>query len=220
MKRILIVIALLCNVAAFSQNVEVTGGLNSNNFFDFQKNDGHYTSSYNSDYGYVIRVGIDNIKAGWMAFRFTLSYDKYSGELTASDGGLGSGYTTNAKIDKSVISLGVFPLNFRIIDRIGLNFGFELSGLVSENINGTSSGWSAGTQHWSYDLNDKYDRYSSKFYFGLCGRIAYDFKISDKLIISPQYSYYLGLSDEFDEFPESTKAMRHYFCLGLKRKIK
>jgi len=219
-KTIFIGLIFINSLTAFSQDVEIIGGLNRNNFFDFQQNEGHFRSSYDHDYGYAIRIGIENIKVDWMTLRITLGFDKYGGEITASDGGLGGGYTTNAKIDKSEISLGVFPLNFKIINRIDLNFGFEFSGLISEDFSGTSSGWIMAEPDWSYELNDKYDRFSSKTYIGLRGRIAYDFNISDKLAISPQYSYYLGLSNEFDEFPESTKSMRHYFCIGIQRKIK
>jgi hypothetical protein len=221
MKRVLIGLIFLNSLNLFSQNLEIIGGLNKNSFFDFQLNEEYYSSSYNSEYGYAIRIGIENIKVDWLTLRFTLSYDKYGGELEATGGsGLGGGYTTNATIDKSVISLGIFPLNFRIIDRIDLNFGFEFAGLINENFSGTSSGWSMVNPSWSYDLNDKYDRFSAKTYFGFRGRIAYDFNISDKWTISPQYSYYFGLTNEFDEFPEATKSMRHYFCIGLQRKIK
>jgi hypothetical protein len=215
MKKIFIGLILLNSLTAFSQNIEIIGGLNQNNFFNFKQNEGHFSSSYKSDYGYAIRVGLEDIKVDWLTLRFTLSYDKYGGELKASISKLSGEYTTNARIDKSVISLGVFPVNFKIMDRIDLNFGFELSRLINENYSGTSSGWRMGTPYWSYDLIDKYDRYNSKTYFGVRGRIAYDFNISDKLAISPQYSYYFGLSKEFDEFPETTKSMRHYFCIGL-----
>lgn len=220
MRKIVIGLVFLSSLTAFSQNIEIIGGLNTNNFFDYQQNENHYSSSYSSDYGYAIRIGVDNIKVDWMNLMFSLSYDKYGGELEASDGGLGGGYTANVKIEKSVISLGVFPLNFKILDRIDLNFGFELSRLINENFSGTSNGWLMGQDDWEYDLNDKYDRYSSKSYFGLRGRIAYEFNISDKLAILPQYSYYFGLTNEFDEFPEATKSKRSYFCIGLQRKIK
>ncbi|MDA3911193.1 MAG: hypothetical protein PF448_07545 [Bacteroidales bacterium] len=220
MYKILIGLIFLSSLTSYSQNIEIIGGLNKNSFFDFQQNEGYYSSSYDSDYGYAIRIGIENIQVDWLTLRFTLSYDKYGGELEASDGGMGGTYTTNAKIDKSVISFGVFPVNFKIIDRIDLNFGFEFTGLLNENFSGISSGWTIAEPNWSYELNEKYDSYSSKTYFGLRGRIAYDFYISDKLAISPQYSYYFGLSNEFDQFPEATKSMRHYFCIGLQRKIK
>lgn len=219
MRELLIGLILLSTLTAFTQDVELIGGVNKNDFFDFQQHEGHFSSSYSPDYGYAIRIGIENIKVDWLTLRLTLGFDKYGGELKASDGGRGGGYTTEAKVDKSVISVGVFPVNFKIIDRIDFNFGFELSGLISENYSGTSSGWSLGGPVWSYDLNDRHERFSSKIYFGLRGRIAYDVHISDKMAISPQYSYYFGLSNEFDEFPEATKSMRHYFCIGLQRKI-
>ena len=219
MKQILAVLIILNSLTLFSQNVEILGGLNKNSFFDFMQNDVHFNSSYNSYFSYSIRIGIDDVKVDWLPLRFTLSYDKYGGKVNASVGGLGGGNTIIAEIDKSIISLGVFPINFKIIDRIDLNFGFEISGLINENFNGTESGWQMGEADWSYNLIDKYNRYSAKTNFGLRGRIAYDFNISDELAISPQYSYYFGLSNEFEEFPQETKSMRHYFCIGFQIKI-
>ncbi len=121
MKKLLIGLILLSNLTTFSQNIEIIGGINQNNFFDFQQADPHFNSSYNSDYGYIIQIGLENIKVDWLTLRFTLSYDKYGGELKVSNSGLSGGSTTNAKINKSVISLGVFPVNFKIINRIDLN---------------------------------------------------------------------------------------------------
>ncbi|NCA86904.1 MAG: hypothetical protein EOM83_15285 [Clostridia bacterium] len=221
MKKLFIGLILLnSSLVLFSQNIEVFGGLNQNTFFDFQKNEGHFHSSYNGDEGYAIGIGVDNIKVDKMTLRFTLTYDKYGGKIEASDGGLGGGYTTRAEIDKSILSLGFFPLNFRFFDRIDLNFGFEVSALVVDDFKGRSSGWMMGTPGWSYDLNEKYNRFSAKKYFGLRGRIAYDFYLTDKIAVSPQYSYYFGLSHEFDEFPEETKSKRHYLFIGIKRVIK
>lgn len=219
-RTITLTLFLFVFISAHSQNIEVIGGLNKNIFFDLQQKEGHYSSSYNPDYGYAIRFGVEDIKVDWMTFRFTLGYDKYGGEFTVSDGGQGGGSTTEAVIDKSVISLSVFPLNFKIINRIDLNFGLEFSGLIRENFSGTRSGWILGEPDWSYGLKEKHERFSAKTYFGLSGRIAYDFNISDRLAISPQYSYYFGLSNEFDEFPEATKSMRHYFCVGIQRTLK
>lgn len=219
MRILLIVLIFTSSLTLFSQNFEIIGGINKNSFYDLKQDDGHYRTSYNSDYGYNFRIGIENIKIDWLTLRFTLSYDKYGGDLEASDGGLGFGYTTKAFVDKSIIALGVFPINLKFIDRIDLNFGIEFAGMTCESFSGTINGWQMDDPSYSYNLDDRYNSYSSKTYFGLCGRLAYDFKITDKLIISPQYLYYLGLSKEFDEFPEQTKSMRHYFCIGLKRKL-
>lgn len=220
MKKLFIILISFSSLSLFSQNIEIIGGLNKNSFYDFNKNEGHFTSTYSSGFGYSARIAIENIKADWLTLRFTLSYEKYSGEIEASDGGLGGGFTTVAEIDKSIISLGIFPLNFKIKNKIDLNFGMEISRLINENFEGTNSGWIMEQPDWSYDLNNKYERFNSLTYFGLRGRVAYDFNLSNTFVISPQYSYYLGLSNEFDEFPKATKSMRHYFCIGIEKKLK
>lgn len=169
-------------------------------------------------------AGIDGFNLEGMKLRLTISYDKYGGKLEAYNGGLGGGGTTTAEIDKSVLSMGIFPLNFKIKKRLDINVGFELSVLLAESFSGTRWGWMMGQPpdggSYSYDLAESYDRYSEALYFGLKGRIAYDFKISDTFVISPQYAFYLGLSKEFREFPYETKSMRHYFCIGFEKRIK
>jgi len=203
----------------FAQKIELFGGANRNIFHDYYETTPHYSSKYNSDYGFSAGFGLDSIKIDWLVLRFTLQFDKYKGKFEVSESGLGGGYTTFAKVDKSVLSLGIFPINFRFLDRIDLNLGLQISRLVNESFSGTSSGWTMNQPNWSYNIQDKYNKYSSTTYFGFQGRISYDFKISKSIWISPQYLYYFGLSNEFVEFPKNTKSMRHYFCIGIKNKL-
>jgi hypothetical protein len=197
------------------KNVEVIAGLNQNQFFDLNRDEGHYYSSYQSELGYALRIGIEDVKVDWLNLRFTLGYDKYGGKIAVSDGGQGGGYTTTAEIDKSLLSLGIFPVNLKIWNRIDLNLGFEVSALVDENYRGKRSGGITGAPSWNENLEDRYDSYSEKGYWGIRGRLAYDFTIDDRFSLSPQYSYYFGMSNEFKEFPEETKSMRHYFSIGV-----
>ncbi|MDA3819133.1 MAG: hypothetical protein PF590_01465, partial [Candidatus Delongbacteria bacterium] len=184
--HIIVFLILINSMTLPGQNIDLSGGLNSNKFHDFLVRE----SSYNSDFGYTIRIGMENIKVDWLTLRLTLSYDKYGGELNASEFTVGSGHSTVAKIDKSVVSFTVFPINFNIIDRIDLNFGFEVAGLVYEKFKGTYEYWAMGNPYiyHSYDLHDKYDSYNAKTYFGLRGRLAYNVKIADNLSILPQYA--------------------------------
>jgi hypothetical protein len=213
-------IILLSGSTLYSQNITFYGGVNNNIFHDNIHNNPHHNSSYKSEVGYFAGIGLDSIKVDWMTVYFTLQLDKYGGELKVSDGGLGGGYSTEATIDKWIISLGIYPINFKLFHKIDLNFGFEISRLIHENFNGTAGGWLMGQPGWSYYLEDRYDRYSSKTYFGFKGRIAYDINLPKSIIISPQYSFYYGLSYEFQEHPEDTKSQRHYFCIMIKKKIK
>ena len=46
-------------------------------------------------------------------------------------------------------------------------------------------------------------------------RVGYEFRLSDRMMLAPQYSFYYGLSPEFEQFPEETKSMRHFLGIGL-----
>lgn len=56
--------------------------------------------------------------------------------------------------------------------------------------------------------------------FGLSAIICYDIRIYNDWYLSPQYKFYLGLTPEFKETEESIHSLRHYFEIGVKRKIK
>lgn len=222
----IIIVFLICinSLALHSQPIDIYGGTNRNLYFGVN-NSGHFNASYQTGNGFSAGIGIDSIKVDWLMMRFSLQFDRYNGNFTASDGGLGGGYSTTAMIEKSVISLGAFPLNFNIKKRLDLNFGFEISRLIGESFSGTYYSWmmesTPSGMHAvgkSEDLNTRYDSFNSRGNIGLKGRIAYDIVLTKRLCLVPQYSYYFGLSKEFTRFPEVTKSMRHYFCLGIKRK--
>lgn len=219
MKLIISLIICLNSIFVFGQNIELFGGPNKNIFHDNLENDGHYSSSYNSAFGYSAGIGINDIKIDWLSLRFTLCYDRYGGKIDVSDGGLGGGTTIKADIDKSLVSLGLFPINFTVLKKIDLNLGFEVSRLIGETFSGELSGWQTGKLGWSYDLNDKYDRISELTNYGIRARIAYNFTISESIVIVPQYSFYYGLGYEFNESLATTKSMRHYLSIGIEKKI-
>lgn len=217
-KLLLIIVFVGCtSMQSFSQNIELYGGLTRNDFYDFSPG---YESKYTSDLGYFFELGIEYISVDWLRLRLTLGYDKYGGNVEAIEGSPGGYKNIDFTIDKSIISFGIFPVNIKIINEINFNFGIKTSHLINESFQGTTSGWSMPGSSWSYDLEDTYDRYSSKTYFGFQGRIAYDYYLTDKVCIFPQYQFYFGTSSEFDKFPGETKSMRHYFGIGIQRKIK
>jgi hypothetical protein len=88
------------HLTIYCQNIELMGSVNKNDFYNFNRNLGHFRSSYTSGFGYSVKIGIENIKIDWMKLRLTLNYDSYNGELKASDGGLAGDYTVEAKVKK------------------------------------------------------------------------------------------------------------------------
>lgn len=224
MKVLIFLLICLSSLSLYSQSIEVFGGANRNLFYG--ANDGaHFNSTYHPGNGFSAGVGIDSVKLDWLTLRFTVQFDRYSGEFSVSDGGQGGGFSTTANIEKSVVSLGAFPLNFSLGKRLNINLGAEVSRLVDESFSGTVDSWrmvldppGSPVESESQDMNALYDRFSSRTCFGLKARLAYDIALTKRLCLVPQYAYYLGLSKEFKEFPEVTKSMRHHLCLGIKWK--
>lgn len=220
MKSLLTILFITITGAFYGQKLEAYAGLNLNTFHNPANNGGNYYFNFEPALGPTLGIGIDSIKLDMLKFRFTLQYDMYGGELEAYEGGHFYSHKTVAEINKSILSMGIFPLCFRILKRIDLNFGVELSLLLAESFEGTKSGYSFPGPDYEYDLQDIYDQYSKQFFCGLTGRIAYDFKLPNSYFISPQYSFYYGLTNEFTEFPEETKSIRHYFCIGIEKRLK
>ncbi len=221
MKSFLITLFALSSLALFSQRVEVYGGLNNNRFYDFKKEDPHFNSQYSPDWGGIAGIGISDLSAGWHKLRLTLSFEKYGGNINVYGGGLGAGSRIVVDMRKSVLALGVYPVNFSVIHRFDINIGIKISGLISESYEGKLySGSSTGQSDTSYNLHDKYGRLSSSFVIGLEGRLAYNIKLSENYFLVPQYAFYLGLSQEFSDALKEVKSMRHYFCIGIVKKLK
>lgn len=224
MRLLIIFLIFIHSLSLYSQPVDLYGGMNQNRFYGANNNP-HFNAKYHPGNGFSAGIGIDSIKLDWLTMRFTLQFDRYKGEFSVSDGGQGGGTTTSANIKNSVVSLGAFPLNFSIRKRVTINFGAEVSTMINESFSGTKSNWqleSTPSGHhavtYTQDLNELYDRFSSRTNFGLKARIAYDITLTKRLFLVPQYAYYLGISKQFIEFPDVTKSMRHTFCLGIKRK--
>jgi len=202
----------------YSQSVELAAGLNLNKFYQTSKSNPHYSGSYNMGPGFAIRGAFNTSEYNKWTLRFTIAYDQYQGNFLAENSGLGGGYSLDAKVKKSVLELGISPLNFKLSNHLYLSFGLNFSVLLTEDFTGIATSWESGkTKIW--DVSDENTEFNSSTYFGVNSSISYDFVLSDEISIFPQYTYYLGLSKEFIKFPDFTKSMRHYFSIGIKMRL-
>lgn len=119
---------LAFSTSTFCQSkIEIYGGNSINAFHDYMSDEGHFQSYYDAGLsGYSAGIAIDNVQVDWLKMRFIFQFDKYDGKLVVTDGGLGGSYTTNASINKSVLSLGMFPINLKILSKLDFNLGFEV----------------------------------------------------------------------------------------------
>lgn len=200
----------------FSQHLSFFGRFNNTIYHDYQSNSGHYRSSYMPGLGYSVGIQLDSIQSHWWNIPVSLQFERYGASLVAQDGGLSGGYDVEATVDKSVISLGIIPLNFSIKSKLKLSFGLNLSLLLDERVKGTYHYWRLGQPTINTTVKRHYARYSRTNYLGMMGGVTYDLLFTKSLVFSPQYRYYFGLSNEFQGFPYATKAMRHEIGVVLK----
>lgn len=219
MKNAFVIMIWFCSFSGWSQSIEVFAGVTDNHFYDNVKNDGHHTASYISSNGFSFGLAIEDVKVSWHKMRVSLRYDKYSGTINVGNGSLGGRENTIAEIDKSLISLGVYPVNFTVFRKLNFNFGVETSRLLSESIQGMSSGYLMGQLKWNDNLEEKYNRFNSLFTFGIGGRVSCDLSINESITLTPQYNFYYGVTGEFTEAPEETKSMRNFIGVGIKNKL-
>lgn len=216
MRSLLFIVVLLHAGILFGQRMELFIGANKNTFYGKNGTD---FASYNSANGFSAGIGLDKIGSGKLKARITLQFDSYGGRLETKRVGTSSGESINAKVKKSVIGFCYFPLNISFKNRLDFNFGFQFSALISETNSGVVQGYDPFRLSYQYDLNERYNRFSSRTYFGISARLAYNIYLSNSIALTPQYIFHLGITPEFAHFPQETKAFRHYLCLGVSKKI-
>ncbi len=223
MKRILgLMLLLLFSLSLFAQRLELTGGINRNSFFSWVKDDHHSSSEYTSDYGYNVKLAIDKLGGQFNFFRLSIGYETYRGKAKVKTGGLGGGSSIYIDTDKSVLSFGIYPFNFEFKKKVHLSLGGEFGWLLNQSYTGTYYSWLMSTSRYelsTYDFDNKDPRhknYNKKTYFGLLGRIAYIFRLSDQWSLLPQYTMYWGWKDEFRGHLSGIKSFRQYASIGVR----
>ena len=217
-KTILFLFTLFIHTNLLGQNLSFFTGLNGTILHDYHSFGGHYHSSYQPGLGYSLGIGVDSIDWFWWNIPFKLKFERYGAHLLASGGGLGGGYWVDARVDKSILTLGIYPLNFHIKPNFKLSIGTEMSYLLAEQLQGKYGSWILGQTTKETALMEKYPHYSRRIYLGFGANLSYDWPISPSLVVAPYYTYYFGLSNEFREFPNITKAMRHTVGVALKKR--
>lgn len=211
--------ALFFLVISFSisaQNIEVTTGALYNKFFDSEQDYAWKTFSDQPAFGYSFNVGYEQ-KFEWLPLRFTLGYENYGGEIKASEYGHMYSKYADFEIRKSMLTLGIYFINFTFLDHLNLNIGAQVNRFLYESVEG--SGEMTAVFEFDEPTVKELKFKSKKSNYGLRGRIAYDIELNDRLAISPQYDFYYGLSNESGDYPSTVQAYRHYLSVGLQMKV-
>ncbi|HKK62384.1 MAG TPA: hypothetical protein VJ951_07485 [Bacteroidales bacterium] len=211
----IILLLVLASSGLYAQNIELSGGILRNSFYDREdQNTPHYASEYSPHDGVDILLGIDNVRFDWYSMRFTLGYLEYGGKFKIEEGGLGGSISKSGTVVKSALALGVYFLNLKFFNRVDFNLGTHYSFLLSQSDNVTSSGWQligpGEVETWE---NEEVELESKQMVWGFSARLAYDIYLNDYIAISPQVRGYLGAKREFEDIYVNSK--QYSISLGI-----
>jgi hypothetical protein len=205
----------LFGCSAECQTVDFFAGASINRFHYLSRD--NISGSHTSNVGFTIGSEIDSIKFDWLYVAFRLQFENYQGALRASIGSPGGGQSIQARVNKSLLSVSAFPINVGK-RHLKLKVGFMYSRLLYETFSGTMNYWQMGKPPESFSLNEKYERFNARSYFGINSKLSYEVILSKGFSLIPEVSYYKGISNEFSQFPY-TRSSRFYFSIGIGKQV-
>ncbi|MFZ4401045.1 MAG: hypothetical protein ACOYO1_13490 [Bacteroidales bacterium] len=220
MKRIFAYILFCFIISDISgQNIELSCGLNRNNYFDSRNKDERYTSENTPGFGYSFGISISEIKIDTFCFRISARIDNYKCSLNTAGGGIGSGYRTKANVDKTFVGLSIYPINFTIFKKLKFSLGGEFGYKIYDRTTGIRYSFGMGGGR-TLLIDNETVKINKNFIFGLSVNISYVISINDNWSIAPQYKFCLPLINEFINTEEDIISLRHNFEIGIIRRIK
>lgn len=222
MKYFILFISLLFRLIPVSaQNVEFTGVINRNTYFDYIKDEGHFSSAYTTKNGFAFSFSAEDTIIKSLFLRLTLSLENYNGSIDVHEGGLGSSRGTEADVNKTVLGVNIYPLNIKIGKIVWLNIGPSINYLLHIKMNGKHASWGASTgiQSKTIDLKSNGYDYTTRLNYGLNFRIAPEININNRWALLPQYLVHFGISREFRNVEANIVGVRQYLGLGIMKRL-
>ena len=209
-------IYLNCGIA---QNIEFSAGANINRFYDLkeEQSNNSFTSDYSTGIGYSAIFSLNDVQSSSLNFRFTLKLEHYSGLIYNNDKRSFRTINTDVDIEKTNISLGIYPIHFKVLNKLLIDIGAELNFLINHKSSGSVTESINGIPMAAINLNANSLDVNKFFNFGVGSRFSYEISVSENWSINPQYLFFIGATDEFDEIlvEAATKSMRHGLLIGF-----
>jgi len=160
-------------------------------------------------------IGVRTHVSSWLFMRATIGYEAYGGEFRAVRSDRTFDVVSEIDVRKSGLLLGLFPLGITLWKRLDIDLGVQISWLIKERFFGTFSKQGGFEPTVFYRLEDQYEAFNTSVTFGITGRVGYKIPLGTSFFLMPMYSFYQGLSDEFQFFPRETTITRHFLGIGI-----
>ena len=208
---------LILLVSVNAGDITLSAGINNNSFFKVS-NDDFVETEYTDKIGFSFGIGIEGIKVYLLNTSYVLKYVQYGGDIYTHEYVVSHSFATNAETKKSIITLGIYPVNIKIFShRLCVTAGFESNTLIFDKTTGTKSGvlYPVPESEFTLSLEENNIEINKRIIYGICGSAGYEIFINEKFKIRPRYLFYYGLTTDFINIEAETKSLRHNFEIVL-----
>jgi hypothetical protein len=215
-----LLVALTVTIVAdrnvYGQRIEVFGGGNKHNLRVGGGLDSY--TDYQTRPGYTVGAGIANLRVARIPLRATLQVETNHSKLYQRSGGMGGGYSIEAESNRTLIALGIYPLNFRIARSLLIHIGMEVSYVVADNTSVVQRSyiWS-GTPPPSTRYNEV--DVVRNFGYGVVTEAAWHFMLKEHYFAAPWCRVMIGLSDPFENSIYTTRICKFHGGVSVIRRL-
>jgi|GEM_PF-2923396 len=219
--RFFVITILFCLLPffLFSQELEFTTSFGQNTFYKLKVPPNFESYSYASGNAIAANIRLKLISENFPTGEFLVfcSIEHYIGGFDHSINATGSGDRTIGTTDKTTLSIGLYPLNYKILKRLDIHIGIQMSFLLNEKNRGSYSVWTLNNLSGS-NFSLEGEELNIRTIPALNIKLSYPIKINDTISILPEYMGILGLVSELQQigYPRS---MRNYLGVGLTVKL-
>lgn len=218
MKLLITLILLLPFTSTCAQSVEFTSALSLNSFYNKVESP-RQSSTYSAQPGPFLGFTFSSKKSKFTNWRIFVGFENYGGMISVYDGGNGGGTRVEAKVNRSALLLGFYPLNIHLWNNLTAHLGFEASKIVYDGFEGTSTTFLLFNGSTTVtDLKELHSTFNNDS-FGACLGLSYTIKFRQHIYIVPQYTFYNGLTYDFSRTPIGVKSRRHRIGIGIRKEL-
>lgn len=214
------ILCCLTSVLLFSQTLEITTSFGQNTFYKIKEppNFESYTYSSGNAFSANLRLKLtsENFPTGELLV--FCAVEQYQGGFNYQLIGNGISSSVIGHTEKTMLSLGLYPLNFKILKRVDAHVGVQMALLLNENNKGQRIDRNSFTTPTVFYSSLKNENINVRNGPALNIKLSYPVKINENLSILPEYMGVIGLISELKRlgFPRS---MRNYLGVGLSVKL-
>ena len=190
-----LVIQLVLSVMdCHAQTLNFYGGINATQFFDYEKNEGHFAAKYQPGIGAAIGVGISHLPIDHRTHAFRVSLESYRGHLSQTYGSLGNTVQLEARTNKCNLNLEIYFITIVASSKTNLNLGAQWGFLLWDKNTGYQKSLTNPNQKVIDYENERLNR---RMQAGIDLLLTHELQAHRSVFDAINMHFYYGLTSEF-----------------------